>query len=157
VAVFSDHISNRFVPLLCLAPITAVGYAILLAPMSAGVHYFACFLVATGVYVCAGINFSWLASNSAPDGKRAASVGIQQTIAQIAGVVSGQIYVSTAAPKYTLGHAYSMGCICVAWIGWWVFNGIMKHREKQKEEMRQTGAELTRPWDDRAPDFKYVF
>ncbi len=155
VALVSDKLSTRFIPLMVLAPFTAAGYAVLLAPVSSGVHYFATFLVATGVYICAGINFSWLSSNSAPDGKRAASVGIQQAMTQIAGVISGQIYVSTLAPSYTLGHAYSLGCVGVAMIGWCVMRWMLGSREKGKEEARSKGTPRAEPWDDRAPDFTY--
>ena len=53
-------------------------------------------------------------ANSAPDGKRAASVGMQQTMAQLARVVAGQIYQSKDSPRYTLGHAWSLGSMVVA-------------------------------------------
>jgi MFS family permease len=154
-AMWSDRFSNRFLPLIIFAPLTAIGYAIILSPVSAGVQYFATFLVATGCYICAGINFSWLAVNSAPDGKRAASVGIQQTLAQLAGIVSGQIYQTKSAPKYTLGHAWSLGSICIAWLGWWVFRAMLVKREQKKTSMR--GDELINEglWDDKAPDFEY--
>lgn len=155
VAIVSDRYTKRFLPLIIFAPITAIGYAILLSPVSPAVHYFATYLVATGCYICAGINFSWLTSNSAPDGKRAASVGVQQTIAQLAGVISGQIYPSTEAPRYVLGHAFSLGSICVAWAGWWVLKYILETRETEKEVTRSTDGVYDGPWDDRAPEFKY--
>ncbi|KAK1763705.1 high-affinity nicotinic acid transporter [Phialemonium atrogriseum] len=156
VALLSDKLSTRFIPMMALAPFMVAGYAVLLAPVSSGVHYFATFLVATGVYICAGINFSWLSSNSAPDGKRAASVGIQQSMAQVAGVVSGQIYQSTRAPGYTLGHAYSLGCVGVAMVGWCVMRWILGRREERKKEAGNNREGWAGVWDDRAPDFKYL-
>jgi hypothetical protein len=132
-----------------------IGYALLLSPVSSAVKYFSTFLVATGCYICAGINFAWLATNSAPDGKRAASVGLQQTLAQLAGVVSGQIYYSAGAPSYTLGHAWSLGSLVVAWIGWLVFWTILKRRESEKEIMRAEERTQQGLWDDRAPEFIY--
>jgi MFS family permease len=156
VASLSDRFSNRFLPLILSAPFTMCGYAILLSTApAAGVKYFATFLVATGCYICAGINFSWLAANSAPDGKRAASVGVQQTVAQLAGVVAGQIYAADTAPRYTLGHAWSLGSIVVAWCGWWVYRWILRRREAEKEEIRRRGLVYEAVWDDRAPDFRY--
>lgn len=142
--------------MMALAPFMVAGYAVLLAPVSSGVHYFATFLVATGVYICAGINFSWLSSNSAPDGKRAASVGIQQSMAQVAGVISGQIYQSTRAPGYTLGHAYSLGCVGVAMVGWCVMRWILGRREERKKQAGNSREGWAGAWDDRAPDFKYL-
>lgn len=157
MAILSDRYTNRFLPLVVFAPVTALGYILLLTNVSPKVHYFATFLVATGCYICAGINFSWLATNCAPDGKRAASVGIQQAMANVAGVLAGQIYQSQDAPNYTLGHAWSLGSICVAWFGWWVFRDMLLRRESKKEDMKRNIDKLVvgRPWDDRAVDFKY--
>ena len=156
VALLSDKFSRRFISLLALSPFMIAGYGVLLAPTSSGVHYFATFLVATGVYICAGINFSWMSSNTAPDGKRAASVGIQQAMAQVAGIVSGQIYRSDCAPKFTLGHAYSLGCVVLGMIGWCVMRWMLGSREKIKAAVRNGEQTWDRDWDDRAPDFKYL-
>lgn len=158
-AILSDRYTNRFLPLVIFAPITALGYVLLLSNVSPKVHYFATFLVSTGCYICAGINFSWLATNSAPDGKRAASVGIQQAMANVAGVVAGQIYQSQDAPKYTLGHAWSLGSACIAWFGYWGFRAILVRRERKKDGMRRNIDALVvgRLWDDQAVDFKYHF
>lgn len=41
-----------------------------------------------------------------PDGKRAASIGILLTLTNIDDVVSGQVYYSDAASRYTLGHCW---------------------------------------------------
>ncbi|KAL1843514.1 hypothetical protein VTK73DRAFT_2815 [Phialemonium thermophilum] len=158
VALLADRYSNRFLPVVCFAPLMMCGYAVLLSNVAPGAKYGATYLISTGIYICAGINFAWLSANSAPDGKRAASVGIQQSVTQLAGVVSGQIYSSTSAPKYTLGHSWSLGCACVAWCGWWVFRYILQSREKRKEAARQAGAlDAQVVFNDRSHDFKYVF
>ncbi|OAA65408.1 high-affinity nicotinic acid transporter [Niveomyces insectorum RCEF 264] len=157
VAILADKYSNRFLPMVCCAPLMMCGYAILLSSVSSNAKYGATYLISTGIYICAGINFAWLSANSAPDGKRAASVGMQQSITQLAGVVSGQIYRSSAAPKYTLGHSWSLGCACVAWCGWWVYRGILLSREKKKQAIRDSGAIETKVFSDRSADFRYVF
>ena len=51
VAWFSDRYQQRFLASLPFAIISIVGYGILMSDVSSGVHYFACFLVATGLYV----------------------------------------------------------------------------------------------------------
>lgn len=158
VALLADKHSNRFLPLISFAPLMVCGYAVLLSPVSSGAKYGATYLISTGIYICAGINFAWLTANSAPDGKRAASVGIQQSVTQLAGVVSGQIYSSTSAPKYRLGHSWSLGCACVAWCGWWIYRLILKNREKKKNAMREAGTvDAQVAFSDRSPEFKYVF
>ncbi|KAL3958247.1 hypothetical protein ACCO45_006409 [Purpureocillium lilacinum] len=55
-AILSDKFTSRFLPLIICAPIGIAGYAILLAPVSASVHYFGTFLVATACFLCTGGN-----------------------------------------------------------------------------------------------------
>ncbi|CAN9265466.1 unnamed protein product [Alternaria alternata] len=132
-AYLSDRYQTRFLPLILMAPVGITGYAILLSPVSPYVQYFATYLIATACFLCTGGNITWLSANCAPDGKRAASLGILLTLTNIGGVVSGQIYQSNAAPKYTLGHAWSLGCLAFAWCGWWIIRAIYKRREKRKD------------------------
>lgn len=85
-------------------------------------------------------------------------MGILLTLTNIGGVVSGQIYQSKAAPRYTLGHAWSLGCLAIAWCGWWIVRAIYKKREAWKDKALAEG--LVVPpgeWTDRAPDYRYQF
>jgi hypothetical protein len=82
------------------APVGIAGYAILLCDVPASVRYFATYLIATACFLCTGTNIAWLSGNCAPDGKRAASLGIQLTLTNIGGVVSGQSTLSV-----TRGHS----------------------------------------------------
>jgi len=84
-------------------------------------------------------------------------VGIQQSMAQVAGIVAGQIYQAQDAPGYRLGHAWSLGSIVAAWMGWWGFMVVLRRREKRKGEMRRDIDVLItgRAWDDMAVDFNY--
>ncbi|EOO00517.1 putative high-affinity nicotinic acid transporter protein [Phaeoacremonium minimum UCRPA7] len=155
-AVLSDKYQKRFLPLVICAPFGIVGYAILLADVPAGVRYFATYLIATACFLCTGGNIAWLSGNCAPDGKRAASLGILLSLTNIGGVVSGQIYQSNAAPAYTLGHAWSLGCLAFAWFGWWIVRWIYIRRQVAKEKALAEGVVVPpEEYTDRAPDFKY--
>lgn len=55
-AILSDKYGSRFMPLIICAPIGIAGYAIQLAPVSAAVHYFGTFLIATACFLCTGGN-----------------------------------------------------------------------------------------------------
>lgn len=150
-AYLSDRYTSRFLPLVIIAPFGIAGYAILLTDVSVGVKYFATYLIATACFLCTGGNITWLSVNCAPDGKRASSLGILLTLTNIGGVVSGQIYQTSAAPKFTLGHAWSLGCLGFAWCGWWIVRAIYRRREKGKEgQVRIEGI-----FTDRDPGFKY--
>ena len=156
-AYLSDRYQARFLPLVLTVPIGILGYAILLSPVTPYVQYFATYLIATACFLCTGGNITWLSVNCAPDGKRAASLGILLTLTNIGGVVSGQIYQSNAAPNYTLGHAWSLGCLGFAWLGWWVMRGIYVSREREKDVRLEDGYERTigGAYTDREIQFRY--
>jgi len=156
-AYLSDRYQTRFLPLIMMAPVGVAGYAILLSPVSPYVQYFATYLIATACFLCTGGNITWLSANCAPDGKRAASLGILLTLTNIGGVVSGQIYQSNAAPKYTLGHAWSLGCLAFAWCGWWIVRAMYRRREKRKDVKLARGYTMPagKQYTDREPDFRY--
>lgn len=157
-AYISEKYNARFLTMVVCAPIGIAGYAILLCDVSARVLYFATYLIATACFLCTGTNIAWLSGNCAPDGKRAASLGILLTLTNIGGVVSGQIYQTGAAPKYTLGHSWSLGCLAFAWIGWWIVRYMYVKREAAKEKLID-GGYVTPAGDytDRSPEFKYQF
>jgi sugar phosphate permease len=79
------------------------------------------------------------------------------TLANISGVVSGQIYKSSAAPKYTLGHAWSLGCLEFTLCGWWIVKVMYKKREagKDRKLAERYSMPAGRMYTDREPDFRY--
>ncbi|KAI0885900.1 MFS general substrate transporter [Annulohypoxylon maeteangense] len=157
VGYLSDRFSRRFIACVLCAPFGVIGYAILLGGehLSVGVKYFACFIIATCVWVMGGANIAWLSTNSAPDGKRAASLGFALAIGNLGGIISGQIYPQTMAPAYTLGHAWSLGAICVAFSTWMVIRHIYYNRESLKNDVRGTRSSEPIEFSDRAPSYKY--
>jgi putative Mn2+ efflux pump MntP len=73
----------------------------------------------------------------APHYKRSTAIGFQQTLANTAGVVAGQIYEKTQAPGYITGHAVSLGCIVMANIGYWILMAHLKHLNLKKDQLKQ--------------------
>lgn len=53
-AYLSDKYQTRFWPLVICAPFGIAGYAICLAPISAGVQYAATYLISTACFLCTG-------------------------------------------------------------------------------------------------------
>lgn len=82
-----------------------------LLTLSPGVKFFATFLCAIAVYTGPGLNVTWLNVNVAPHYRRATAIGIQQSIANTAGIVAGQIYRTS---PYVLGNSFSLGALCLA-------------------------------------------
>lgn len=87
VAWLSDRLQRRFIFVMIFGSITALGYVLILCPIPAGAQYFSTFLITTGMYIMAGINLSWTSLNSAPDGKRGATMGITLTLTDLAGMI----------------------------------------------------------------------
>ncbi|KAH9989599.1 retrograde regulation protein 2 [Xylariaceae sp. FL0662B] len=155
-AFLSDKYQRRFLPLVVCTPFGIVGYTILLCNVHPAVQYFATYLIAIPCFLCTGSNIAWLSGNCAPDGKRAASLGILLSLTNVGGVVSGQIYQSNAGPAFTVGHAWSLACLDFAWFGWWVIRWIYKTRQSSKERALNGGlVTLRHGYTDLAPDFKY--
>src|ERR1700719_2767902 len=82
-------------------------------------------------------NNRWLGANVAPHHKRSAAIGFQQSLANTAGVVAGQIYAKTQAPQYITGHAVSLGCIAMANIGYWIMMAHLKRLNVKKDHKKQ--------------------
>lgn len=112
-AWISDRLRLRSPFILLANTFGIVGYILILSPTSDAVKFFGTFLCAIAVYNGPGINLVWLNVNIAPQYRRATAVGLQQTIANTAGIVAGQIYRSS---PYTLGNAFSLGALCLAQI-----------------------------------------
>lgn len=97
-----------------------------------GVKFFATFLCAIAVYTGPGLNITWLNVNVAPHYRRATAIGIQQSIANTAGIVAGQIY---RKPPYVLGNSFSLGALCLAQILIVVKVLYVKSQNRMKERI----------------------
>ncbi|KAL1983586.1 hypothetical protein VTN96DRAFT_10165 [Rasamsonia emersonii] len=111
IAWFSDRYSKFAIFLLGANVFSIVGYILLLTVHSDAVKYFATFLCAVATYTGPGLNIAWLNVNMAPHYRRAAAIGLQQTMGNTAGIVVGQIYRTS---PYVLGNAFSLGALGVA-------------------------------------------
>lgn len=88
VARISDSQQKRGLYTVIFGAISVVGYGILISEARMGVHYFACFLVAMGLYVTAGLPLAWLPSNQPRYGKRTTATGMQLTIGNASGIMA---------------------------------------------------------------------
>lgn len=110
-ARLSDAYSRRGLFTLLGGFSSLIGYAILLADVTAGAHYFGCFMVAAGLYVVVGLPLAWLPNNSPRYGKRTTATGMQLTIGNCAGILSSFIYRTGDKPRYILGHAVTFAML----------------------------------------------
>jgi hypothetical protein len=80
------------------------------------------------------------------------------TLTNLGGIISGQIYASTDAPRYILGHSWSLGSLAFAFIIFNIIRVLYKKREAEKAKAREEGVVVPpEEFTDRAPTFKYQF
>lgn len=163
VAYLSDRYQRRGLPVVIFCLISIVGYAILLSDVSSGVHYFACFLVAFGLYVAVGIPLAWLPSNQPRYGKRTTASGLQLTIGNASGIAAPFLYKKSESPRYTEGHAVTLALVGMSAVIYGLLSAyLMKRNEgrkagkedavisgKSEEEIRELG--------DENPNFLFTY
>ncbi|KAG5978728.1 hypothetical protein E4U55_006012 [Claviceps digitariae] len=161
-AWLSDRFQMRGLFCVLFGSVSVVGYAILLADVAAGVHYFACFLVAAGLYIVVGLPLAWLPNNSPRYGKRTTSTGLQLTFGNAAGVMSAFIYPNPDQPRYIRGHAVSLALVGTStaiygflWFWYWRENG-RRDRGIMREEHRAMSEEELAELGDESPRFRYT-
>ncbi|KAL1405674.1 hypothetical protein Q8F55_009313 [Vanrija albida] len=159
-ALISDRYSIRYWLILPLSFFTALGYILLIIPVdTVAVNLLGCFFAAVGIYIAVGLHITWLGQNIAGYRKRSTSVGMQQTMGNIGGVIAGQIYRSGDKPRYTLGHAASLGFWVVGMIALtveymiWRNRNIARDRMTEEEKQAQDDAGVT---GDHHHSFRYV-
>ncbi|KAI2603276.1 MFS general substrate transporter [Hypoxylon fragiforme] len=162
IAFLSDRKQMRGIFCVIFGAISVVGYGVLLSDSSAGVHYFGCFLVATGLYVIVGLPLAWLPNNSPRYGKRTTANGMQLTSGNTAGIMASFIYPSSDGPRYILGNAISLSLVGMAacllgFMSFWFARenkrraeGLIKpiHENLSEEELAELG--------DESPRFRYT-
>ncbi|KAH7322747.1 major facilitator superfamily domain-containing protein [Stachybotrys elegans] len=162
IAVLSDRLQRRGLFCVIFGTISVVGYAILLADVPSGAHYFGCFLVACGLYVVVGLPLAWLPSNSPRYGKRTTATGLQLTIGNCSGIMSAFIYPRGDAPRYTRGHAVTLSMVAVGTLLyaflWYSYRQINRRRDagEMAEKHRGMDEDELRELGDESPHYRYT-
>jgi len=162
VARLSDHHQIRGPFQNMSAIISIIGYGILISKVSAGAHYFACCLVATGLYITLGIPLAWLPTNQPRYGKRTTATAIQLTIGNCAGIMAPFLFPTNDGPRYIMGY-----CVTIAMVGYAAcifafmshyFSRVNKRRREGKEDQKVEGIseEQINELGDRSPRFMYT-
>lgn len=156
-AEFSDKKRLRG-PIIAFTNIFGIaGYILLLAVDNNAVKYFACYLICFSLYTGTGINESWLASNTSPSFKRYTAIGINQTLGNVSGAISPQVY--RKPPNYVLGHAFTLGCLVISSICSLICSWLLYKRNIHNAKVLETGIDdrnLKRTVGDDSPEFKFI-
>ncbi|EEH34163.1 hypothetical protein PAAG_05212 [Paracoccidioides lutzii Pb01] len=162
VAWFSDRMQRRAVFTVVFCCIAIVGYGVLMSDNGAGVHYFGCFLVAVGLYVCVGLPLAWLPTNLPRFGKRAFATGLQLTLGNVSGIMTPFLYQSRDGPRYLTGHGVTLALTGLSALiftfMWFHYRQINKERAAGKMDHIIEGMteEEIAEMGDRNPRFRYT-
>lgn len=157
LAWWADRIT-RFAPFILGAnTVSMIGYILLIAvKTNNAVRYFATYLCVVACYLGPGLNMAWLNVNVAPHHRRAAAIGLQQTIGNTAGIVAGQVYRTS---PYVLGNSFSLGAVCIAQLLVLGHTWYIRREIALKESIAEGKVEDKRrvTTGDGALDYKYFY
>lgn len=157
VAYWSDRTGKRAIFLFIVPIPVLIGYSIALATPNNAAGYFAMFLCGIGIFPFNCIMLAWFSSNISPDHKRSVGLPVAASIANISGVLSGQIYPRGDAPRYISGNSVSLGLEFVALMGVGAICVLLKWRMGRKQRALNEGKQSNQDDGDRALDFQYHF
>ncbi|CAK7266666.1 hypothetical protein SEPCBS57363_002205 [Sporothrix epigloea] len=155
-AYWSDRLKQRALFLLISACPVIAAYLICIGTSSKVAGYVAMFILVSGVYSFSCLMMTWVATNLMPDYKRSVGLPIFSSIGNCSGLVAGQLYPSSQAPRYIMGNAISVGLEAVAtvFVGCTWF--LLRKRNQQKEKLIAEGASTNGLEGDMALSFKYT-
>lgn len=155
-AYLSDRLQQRALFLVISACPVVVGYLICVATSNAVAGYVAMFICVTGIYSFSCLIITWVATNLVPDYKRSVGLPLFESIGNLSGLVSSQLYPASDGPRYRTGNAVSAGLEVVAALctgATWV---LLRRRNAQKKKLRGEGATTNGLEGDMALDFRYT-
>ncbi len=162
IARLSDRYQRRAFFVIIFCCVSIVGYALLISNVSAGVRYFGCYLVASGLYITLGLPLAWLPNNIPRNGKRTAASAIQISIAATAGIMAPFIYATAEGPRYIKGHSITLAMVAYAAICygsfWAYFRWRNARRERGEEDWKAEGkteAEIEEMGDE-SPRYRFT-
>ncbi|KAM0712547.1 hypothetical protein Q7P37_011644 [Cladosporium fusiforme] len=161
VSWMSDRWQQRALFMMPAALLTAVGYAVNIGVPTnlRGVLYFSTFLIAPGVYICVGLNVSWLLNSHAPYYKRAMAIGMNQSIGNSAGLVVGQIFRSTQNGKYLMGLSASLAAVLLAMVSQATLYFYLRRENRRREGLSEEQKDreiMAGKTGDFHPEYRYA-
>lgn len=154
-AYFSDRLKQRALFQLVSACFVVVGYLICVGSASPVAGYIAMFILVSGVYAFSCLIITWVATNLVPDYKLSVGLPLFESIGNLSGLVSSQLYPSKQGPRYVIGNSVSAGMECVAAVlvaCTWL---LLRRRNAKKEKLIAEGATTNGLDGDMALGFKY--
>ncbi|KAE9379536.1 MFS general substrate transporter [Stipitochalara longipes BDJ] len=162
ISFWSDKIQSRANFMIPGAISCIVAYALLISVQQAkrGVLYFSLFFLNPGIYTMLGMNYIWMLNSHAGYYKRATAIGINMTMGNSAGFITGQIFKNkNKEGRYVTGEAVSLGSAGCAIV---LIIALYLHLKRQNTVRDALSPEERQLWIDEGkvgdahPDFRYM-
>ncbi|GKT50074.1 putative transporter [Colletotrichum spaethianum] len=154
VAFLSDRLRLRGLLMLCVLPISIIGYAVIANVTAPQTRFAMTCLMAIGMYSAVPCVLVWNSNNSAGHYKRATTSALQLAIANCGGFVATFIYPSNEGPFYHKGHTVILGLLCYAWVA--TLLNVLWCAKINRDKAAGKYDEYEGTGDDREPGFKMV-
>ncbi|GFP59743.1 uncharacterized transporter C1002.16c [Trichoderma asperellum] len=154
VALISDRIKLRGLPMLVMLPISIIGYATIAHVQSASVRFGMTCLMAMGMYSSVPCVLVWNANNSAGHYKRATTSALQLAVANCGGFVATFVYPNREGPVYLKGHSIILGLLCYAWFA--VLVNVLWLSKINRDKKMGKYDQYAGCGDDRDPEFEMI-
>ncbi|KAK9367291.1 major facilitator superfamily domain-containing protein [Lipomyces kononenkoae] len=154
-AYISDKKQQRALFLLISACPVIIGYLMCVGTPNAVAGYVAMFICVSGIYSFSCLIITWVATNLIPDYKRSVGLPFFESIGNLSGLVSSQLYPGKDGPRYVMGNAVSasMEAVAAVLVGCaWL---LLRKRNAKKDKLIAEGATTNGMEGDMALDFKY--
>ncbi|KAI9323601.1 major facilitator superfamily domain-containing protein [Dichotomocladium elegans] len=134
MAYFSDRHKQRAIYLMCASLVGSLGFALLIALRNKGstAMYIAATIATCGCFACIPLCTVWNANNHGEHTKRAVAIAMVAGMANVGGIISGQVYRGEDAPLYTRGHT-----ICCVLMGAAAVLTLITRIHLQRENLRR--------------------
>ncbi|KAF2459345.1 major facilitator superfamily protein [Lineolata rhizophorae] len=133
-AVLTDRLRHRYAFTIAGVLVATVGYVVLLcqAYVSAGVKYFAVFLITSGGYITQPVTLAWMANCVSGHYKRAVATAFQIGLGNSGGIVASNVFLDSEAPRYPTGYGVSLGMMWICAVACTVlFFGVRRENKKR--------------------------
>ena len=155
-AYWSDRLRQRALFLMISAVPVIVAYVICIGTPNRIAGYVAMFILVTGVYSFSCLMMTWVATNLTPDYKRSVGLPIFASIGNCSGLVAGQLYPKSQAPRYVTGNSISAGLEAVAAVFVALTWLLLRRRNQLKDKLVKEGATENGEVGDKALGFRYI-
>ncbi|KAF1839621.1 MFS general substrate transporter [Decorospora gaudefroyi] len=114
-AYLTDRLRHRYWFCIFGLVVASIGYIMLLAQenLSAGVKYFALFLIVPGGYITQPVVLVWMSNLVSGHYKRSVSSALQVGFGNLGGIVASNVFLASEMPTYRTGYGVSLGMLWI--------------------------------------------